>query len=183
MPHHERSELMPGDGGRWLVETVTGSRHLIDLDAMTYARLGRRLKLGGGLDTAATREILLIEHMPKQPDATSTWIEGILHEDPGRETATLWDAYQEQENATLSRESFAVKVSRVRARVSGSPGPSRALDPVPSRGIAGDDLATVIGFFKSCLDAPFAADFYELADKAGVVNAIDALEQLIGGNE
>ena len=121
--------------------------------------------------------------MPKQPDATSTWIEGILLEDPGRETATLWDAYQEQENATLSRESFAVKVSRVRARVSGSPGPSRALDPVPSPAIPRDDLATVIGFFKSCLDAPFGVDFYELADKAGVVNAIDALEQLIGGNE
>lgn len=55
--------------------------------------------------------------MPKQPGATSTWIEGILLEDPGRETGALWDAYQEQENAVLGREAFAVKVSRARARV------------------------------------------------------------------
>jgi hypothetical protein len=60
-----QSEILPKDGGRWLIETVSGSRHLFDLDEMMYSRLSGGVNIGGNLDSEELHEILEIQQMPR----------------------------------------------------------------------------------------------------------------------
>ncbi len=55
-------ELGKNRNGRWLVETVSGSRHLFDLDSMSYARRGTRIK---GLKPRFSYGVKSVDQWPK----------------------------------------------------------------------------------------------------------------------
>ena len=60
-----RSEISPADGGRWLVETESGSRHLLDLDEMTFQRRGPRGKGDRAREVSDVHQIIEIEQVPR----------------------------------------------------------------------------------------------------------------------
>lgn len=68
-------ELTPDMGGRWLVETESGSRHLFDLDAFEYARRSQSGKVRKGLDERRPRAIAEIEQWPRVNAAFQLWLE------------------------------------------------------------------------------------------------------------
>ena len=46
LPARQVLVVPPGSAGRWLVETDSGSRHLLDLDAGNYTRRGEKVRGG-----------------------------------------------------------------------------------------------------------------------------------------
>jgi len=57
--------ISPGNSGRWLIETQSGARHLLDLDEMTYSRLSGSTNIGDNAAPPASHEILDIQQMPR----------------------------------------------------------------------------------------------------------------------
>ncbi len=116
--------------------------------------------------------------MAKTQDATSDWIKAQLAGEPTLETQAIWERYQGQGGLgqKLGREAFAVKVSRVRARVQGVKQAPTGPGMVP---VPGDSLRAVVEFFKRCVGASFGDQFYELAQEVGITSSIARLETIV----
>src|SRR4051812_16722436 len=57
--------------GRWLIETYSGSRHLLDLDDHSYSRLGSDI----GHQRGEIRSLLEVETWPKLNTIFRVWLE------------------------------------------------------------------------------------------------------------
>ncbi len=69
-------ELLPDADGRWLIETTSGSRNLLDLDSDTYARRSLAGELGKGLDAGTTaHQLVEVEQWPKVNSTFRLWLD------------------------------------------------------------------------------------------------------------
>lgn len=78
-----RIELSGEDTGRWLVETISGSLHIFDLDEMTYQRHGLEPFNFDGLTETADNPILEVDQMPR---INSPFQLAVAAKEPGMET-------------------------------------------------------------------------------------------------